>query len=684
MATAVEPTAPPQPPHELTLAFHGRVIDHLGIQMYQSPIAAVAELVSNAWDADAEHLSITYPESLGPNATLVIEDDGSGMTFEQVQARYLEVGRNRRGDDPEATTSEKGRPVLGRKGIGKFAGFGIAEIIDVRTISAENGELTCFRLDLTKLRGESYSEKDPAPVQVIEYSPPDEDRRDQHGSTVTLRNLTLKQPPRKEVQAAGLARRFLLHQRVNDFEIKVNGDPLPTDTDGKAIEFDFPRDYRDGDGPDALTIGDDGFGEEKLPNGDSVRWRIVFYEDTIEEQELQGIAVFAGGKLAQAPFWFELVGGTTGQAGQPYMSGRIEADFLDHKDEDLIATERQRVNWQHEDTQELLAWGKKRMRDLLALWVRRRKEHKEKALDEKLAPFADRLSRFQPSERKIVRAALLKIGAVSQINVGQFTTLAESVIVAWENGRLKELIHSVAEARDLPDESLIEILVEANVLTALAMAEAVKTKLLVVEGLKERIEKTELEESLRDYIAEHPWLLGPEWETYKKETSPTNLLKAARKQAGLDDPESWPGRLDLALVAGKTLLIVEFMRPEITIDVDHLQRWENYVLIVRPEIASNSGLGFESVQGIIVADNLSKKAHVTEKIKSMNNNGMRALDWPSLLGRAGAEWKEYFALLVGRGPDDERLRKLGDELGIDIPKPVDGADGAPADTPSAS
>ena len=513
---------------------------------------------------------------------------------------------------------------------------------------------------------------------MIEYSPPDDDRREQHGSTVTLRDLTVKQTPSKDVQAAGLARRFLLHQRVNDFEIKVNGDVLPADTDEKDIEFDFPRAYRDGERPDGLKVGEDGFGEEKLPNGDFVRWRIVFYKDTIEERDLQGIAVFAGGKLAQAPFWFELVGGTTAQAGQPYMSGRVEADFLDHKDEDLIATERQRVNWEHDDTQELLAWGKKRMRALLALWGSRRKEEKQKVLDKKLKPFAERLSRFQPHEQKIVRTALLKIGAVSQINVEQFTTLAESVIVAWENGRLKELIHSVAEARDMPDDNLIEVLVEANVLTALAMAEAVKTKLLVVEGLKQRIEKTELENSLRDYIAEHPWLLGPEWETYKKETSPTNLLKKARKQAGLDDPESWPGRLDLALVAGKTLLIVEFMRPETTIDVDHLQRWENYVRIVRTEVDGNTGLDFEVVQGIIVADNLAKKAHVTDKIKSLNKEGMRALDWPNLLARAGTEWKEYFALLVGRGSDDERLRKLAEDIGIDIPKPVAASSSAAA------
>jgi len=35
----------------LHLSFHGRIIDSLGIQMYQSPVAAVAELIANACNA---------------------------------------------------------------------------------------------------------------------------------------------------------------------------------------------------------------------------------------------------------------------------------------------------------------------------------------------------------------------------------------------------------------------------------------------------------------------------------------------------------------------------------------------------------------------------------------------------------------------------------------------------------
>src|SRR6266851_8424 len=90
-------------PKKLTLGFHGRIIDSLGIQMYQSPVAAVAELIANAWDADASKVSVTLPAGMGEGAEIVVQDDGMGMTFGDCQDRYLNVGRNRRlseGKDP--------------------------------------------------------------------------------------------------------------------------------------------------------------------------------------------------------------------------------------------------------------------------------------------------------------------------------------------------------------------------------------------------------------------------------------------------------------------------------------------------------------------------------------------------------------------------------------------------------
>lgn len=73
--------------NKLFLNFHGRIIDHLGIQMYQSPTAAIAEMVSNAWDADATEVDITLPTT--ENRTIVIKDNGVGMTFEECQKNSL-------------------------------------------------------------------------------------------------------------------------------------------------------------------------------------------------------------------------------------------------------------------------------------------------------------------------------------------------------------------------------------------------------------------------------------------------------------------------------------------------------------------------------------------------------------------------------------------------------------------
>src|SRR5215471_11528704 len=119
---------------KLHLSFHGRIIDSLGIQMYQSPVAAVAELIANAWDADASSVAVTLPTNNDEEAEIVVKDAGSGMTFAECQERYLSVGRNRRIADGER--SPGGRPLLGRKGIGKFAGFGIARILEIDTVSA--------------------------------------------------------------------------------------------------------------------------------------------------------------------------------------------------------------------------------------------------------------------------------------------------------------------------------------------------------------------------------------------------------------------------------------------------------------------------------------------------------------------------------------------------------------------
>lgn len=324
---------------ELFLGFHGRIIDHLGIQMYQSPVAAVAEMVSNAWDADAEHVEITLPDHLDRDAQVTIADDGCGMSFVQCQDRFLEVGFDRRDGNPRTYTREKKRPVLGRKGIGKFAGLGIAEVIEIETVSQETGERTVFSLDAQKIRGTEYVGAGRKRVDVLDYDEPSEARRTEHGTTVRLRKLTMGQRPSEAVFLRSMARRFLLQQEVADFAVRVNGAAVPKDESFDKVEFSFPSDYVASQLPIGVVVDDHGFGTETIGEGRQIRWRFVFYKEPIHDEELRGVAVFAHGKLAQSPFTFNLVGGLGSQQGLEYMSGRVSADYVDELPADLIAPE---------------------------------------------------------------------------------------------------------------------------------------------------------------------------------------------------------------------------------------------------------------------------------------------------------------------------------------------------------
>ena len=655
-------TNPRRPENKkLHLRFHGRIIEHLGIQIYQRPVNALAEMVSNAWDGDAERVKMRVPSNLSDDAVITISDDGIGMTFDECQKRYLNVGWNRRGADPDERSAKKKRPVLGRKGIGKFAGFGIARTVEIDTIAASTGERTVFKLDLDDLLSDEYVGTEAKAITVSRYRPPKKARRAKHGTTVTLSQLKLTRIYSANALARSMARRFLLHQGQADFRVLVNGKPLPTSVDLGGVEYVFPKGYKKAEKPGTLEgVDADGWGAEKISTerrSPTIRWRFEFHKDPIEEEELRGIAVFAKGKMAQSPFLFNLTGGLGGQHGVEYLSGRVQADFLDALPEDIIATERLRINWEHPASRPLAEWGRRRVKELLRVWRQRRGEQRVRELEEKVARFAWRLDAMESRERLTVKKALRKLAQVPALSGKQFEDLGQAMLTAFEQGRLRELITDISKAASLSEEDLLKLLLEAQVLTALNVAEAVKTKLLTVAGLKDRIDAQQLELGVRDHIAKHPWLISPEWDTYKVESSVKGLVKSAAESAELTG-EKWKGRVDLVLGSGYHLLILEFMRPGLKIDWDHIQRFERYVRIVRTNLAANTGGRFQEATGYVVADALEKDATVRNKIEALRKEGMYALDWPTLLNQAMARWGEFLETLATRAPRDKRLMSL--------------------------
>ena len=129
----------------LTMSFDPNTIQHLGIKMYSTLPAALAELIANAYDADATKVCIKIQDKKDDKYILV-EDDGCGMTLEEINSCFLRIGRNRRNEENRRLTPS-GRIATGKKGLGKLALFGIGGTIVVSTHKAGETLQLNFSLD---------------------------------------------------------------------------------------------------------------------------------------------------------------------------------------------------------------------------------------------------------------------------------------------------------------------------------------------------------------------------------------------------------------------------------------------------------------------------------------------------------------------------------------------------------
>ena len=186
-------------------------------QEYPSSERALKELVDNAWDADAEQVTILLPKPLSGDP-LVIQDDGTGMTEEELRRHYLSIASDRRSRRGERTAG-KNRLVKGRKGIGKFAGLMAAAVMTLETRA--RGRLCRITLRLDDLSQVEDIEQLNIGLQSDPCGP------ELHGTTITLSDLHqgLAYPD------ANRLRQILLQDygRQDDFAITIDGKRLDVD-----------------------------------------------------------------------------------------------------------------------------------------------------------------------------------------------------------------------------------------------------------------------------------------------------------------------------------------------------------------------------------------------------------------------------------------------------------------------
>jgi hypothetical protein len=159
---------------EYRLNVDPRILELLGPNLYTNIYYVLAELIANAYDADAKNVYV-----ISNKDDIRVEDDGHGMSYEAGDiARYLNVAGVSRTTEGESLTKSGTRRKMGRKGVGKLAALSVSEDVDVLTVA--NGEKSGFVL--TRHPENGHDLKAVSDDRIVF------DRITDHGSAIIMRN----------------------------------------------------------------------------------------------------------------------------------------------------------------------------------------------------------------------------------------------------------------------------------------------------------------------------------------------------------------------------------------------------------------------------------------------------------------------------------------------------------------
>lgn len=95
------------------------IINRLGKELVGRAETAISELIKNAYDAEASYANLIFKDAYVPGGSLIIEDDGLGMTYEELINGFMRISSSDKIHRPVSPKFKRRR--AGKKGIGRFA-----------------------------------------------------------------------------------------------------------------------------------------------------------------------------------------------------------------------------------------------------------------------------------------------------------------------------------------------------------------------------------------------------------------------------------------------------------------------------------------------------------------------------------------------------------------------------------
>lgn len=601
----------------------------------QKPDNALTELIANAWDAGAKEVDITIP--LEEHEKIIIRDNGTGMTQEEFNQRWLTLSYNRlknQGIDVEFPPESQGmtRKAYGRNGIGRHSMFCFSNTYHIETWKDGN----CFSCDIDL----SYGDRPFKIYNVKVY------KKEGHGtelSTFVIKNL----PDVKGITDI-LSARYLFDP---GFVVKINNTVVDLSKHSGLQKED----------------------EITLKNGIKLKIYIIDSNKTAKKSVYHGIAFWVGKRLVGEPSW-EL-GNRMIRDGRTQIAKRytvvvqtedmyedVLPDWTAFKDNERTNTVFEEVakyvdNYIREISKE------KRQETKLEIVRNRIEDIKDlnKSAQSEVAEFIDNIIEKEPE---------LSIETVDLV-VGTMINIQKS-----RNGQ--ELLKKLSSFSEDDIEALNNILDNWNIKDIQLTLDTIDKRVLVVEAI-ERLcsdKRTDELHTLHPLVAQARWLFGPEYDsemyTYNKRlnTIVKDVFKNLR-YVELEEPNKRPDLVvfeesviapygfedwndQISLNEYKKILIIELKKGFFTIEQNEVSQAMTYVNAL---YNSTSLPSKPSIYAYVVGDKVSN--NISRNVKMEETRQICACTYLELVSTAK---KRLFKL---RETLSERYEKMSTESIVD-------------------
>lgn len=677
----------------LTFKFAPHILEDLGVNLYTTLPKALVEFVANSHDADSSSVAIlidteqitkekqrirslyfeekkTLEPSCGTSitplteralpdsVTIVIEDDGHGMSRQDLESKFLVIGRRRRKGLEKSARTPNGRIIMGRKGLGKLAGFGIAHLIEVVSKVADSTSSTKITLDLEALLGErdgkQSNAKHPlgeAPADPQDFRPisiPVEEQKDDmsfpkgHGTRIILRKLVYDGLKGELITALteSLAENFYGIDK-QDFAMKINDSTVNTKDD------DFVYCWPSPDRPSSELI------ESDIPNEDGTtattyRFRIRFRGPKKQLPAKQrGIRVYAHHRLASIPDLLDVKSSAHGFQYTSYLDGVVVADWIDEQKTDYISTDRQNLRWETPILHTLRAHLTSEITKALTKYADLVSDNIENKLKTDVYTKSIIEGTSLPVHRQRTAWAIAKTLAgkdSGDLDSEFYKSTIKNIVNGLGHGQILSTIHEIAK-KDQPE--LQSVISEITRLTHQEFGDflqIIEGRLKAIEALQRICRDVDFREKknerpLHNLFKNNTWLIDPTFfEFLTSDQDERTISKRLTKELKIAEDAEIPSDLDTSerpdlcfLIGSPTLrryVIIEFKAPNVPLQSKHLTQLKGYVGRAKKWLKQSAGNDFK-VEGILIGskDFLNRKSDEFEALELDLDSWAPGMEW---------------------------------------------------------